>query len=331
MNAKRMLIPAVFLASALGPLTSALGILQAQPRRVPTAPKEVAQQGAHSAAPQSEDAVPVSQASAGPSPQASPDDFTQPVVAEDINIWGMFYRCRLLNSPAELAIVLLALYLLVIIRERWMTLVSTIERSNGFEDKILPAVRAGKLEAAIQVCHKMAGSPLALVGEPAILEMKYSDNVSQLSLESVRLAAERAVLALKPRFGKHIRNLLSISIVAPMIGLASAISRACDTATYLMRGLFFRDIVGQDVSDIFSPLVFGLIVGIAAHVVYRLVLAKQQEIESRMQFLTMDLLSAYLRVAPGQRSATVSSWQSGFRFMQPETRQRRIQVRKDGL
>ncbi|HEY6327693.1 MAG TPA: hypothetical protein VI756_00030, partial [Blastocatellia bacterium] len=263
----------------------------------------------------------VAQATPIPSPLVFPPGYLPPAVTEYVGFWAMFYHCRLCERPGQLALVLIALYLLVIVRERYTTLAGSVKSSVGFESEIVPAVRAGNLEAAIEACRKKARSPLAFVAEPAILEMKYSGKVSPLSLECLRLELERGALTIKPKLGKHIRSLLSISIVTPMIGLASAISCACDLTAYMVPG--YRSFSGPDVSEVLSPLGFGVLVGIAAHVAYRLALAKQSEIEFRIQTMTADLLSAYLRNIPGNRSSVLCARQLGFRFMQPEIGRRK--------
>jgi biopolymer transport protein ExbB/TolQ len=255
--------------------------------------------------------------SGGTSQPSAPSD-PEALQAEDINLWGMVRRLNWIDILGEILLAVMGLYAVAVFLERWLTFGMAVGMSRGLENQILPAIRSRDFDAALGVCRGAPRSPLAALANPVVAEMKCLGKITALTLERIRLVADRACLSVECSMRKGFRNLLSVSVIAPMIG-------------FLLFALDVREVFGSDYRRVdpeymlrdlraaLFPLCFGLLVGLASQIAYRLTQARLYRLEGRINAFAGDLVAAHVTGRPSRRSRRRVAFPPGLAFLEAGT------------
>ena len=211
---------------------------------------------------------------------------TDTTAVEPAGVMSIIQNSGFLGMAIVFVILLLSIYAIYILVERYMTIQKAADIDQNFMVNIRTSVQSGNIEAARALCAN-TDSPIARMLEKGLMRIGKPLKDINAAIDTV---GDLEVIKLE----KNLANLATISGAAPMIGFFGTVTGMI-SAFYEMstQENITPDVLAGGIYQALITTAFGLFIGILAFVGYNLLVANVEKVVFQMERTTtefMDLL-----------------------------------------
>lgn len=211
---------------------------------------------------------------------------TDTTAVEPAGVMSIIQNSGILGIAIVLVILLLSIYAIYILVERYMTIKKAADIDQDFMAKIRASVQSGKIESARALCAN-TDSPIARMLEKGLMRIGKPLKDINTAIETV---GNLEVIKLE----KNLANLATISGAAPMIGFFGTVTGMI-SAFYEMstQENITPDVLAGGIYQALLTTAFGLFVGIIAFIGYNYLVSLVGKVIFQMEARSsefMDLL-----------------------------------------
>lgn len=211
---------------------------------------------------------------------------TDTTTVEPAGVMSIIQNSGILGMAIVFVILLLSIYAIYILVERYMTIKKAADIDQNFMVNIRTSVQSGNIEAARALCSN-TDSPIARMLEKGLMRIGKPLKDINTAIETV---GNLEVIKLE----KNLANLATISGAAPMIGFFGTVTGMI-SAFYEMstQENITPDVLAGGIYQALLTTAFGLFVGIIAFIGYNYLVSLVGKVIFQMEARTsefMDLL-----------------------------------------